>query len=70
MCAWSMFIEGSSPAQGSQVAKALVSHLHARILLAPVQDPVRPPGQVRSQQTGYKCESPLPFPTLRSAHHR
>lgn len=36
---------------------------------APAQDPMRPHGQARGQQMAYKCETPLLFPTLRSAHN-
>ena len=36
-------------------------------LPVPAQDPVRPHRRARGQQTGYKCESPSLFPTLRSA---
>lgn len=38
-------------------------------LPAPAQDPMRPHGWARGQQMAYKCETPLLFPTLRSAHN-
>lgn len=38
-------------------------------LPAPAQDPTRPHRRVHGQPTDYKCESPLLFLTLRSAHN-